>query len=152
MSKMIYSLIIVSMMALAVSPVMADEPTYINGSYHHNHSVMEGAIITYYTPSPTPIFIDPQTFSYPSEYYTLGDSVNNNLKEMDHSVTMWSALISGVHAMISETRRQTILMERQNELLAEQNALLKNMSTGRLVCTYYRSLASGCDEFSWVKG
>lgn len=62
--------------------------------------------------------------TYPQEYYDLGDrswklSVDNQM-----SLSDWRIYTATYY----ELRRQTILMEKQNELLAEQNELI-----GRLV-------------------
>lgn len=79
--------------------------------------------------------------TYPQEYYTLGSDndrffnamqtfvyCNSNIRvgcwnlEWTDNVDAFSNYVSS-----KELRRQTILMEKQNELLAEQNEMLKTL-------------------------
>jgi hypothetical protein len=62
--------------------------------------------------------------TYSQEYYTLESSVDEHLHEMDIAFGYGGNIVGGIHAVVSELRRQTILMEKQNELLAEQNELM----------------------------
>lgn len=91
--------------------------------------------------------------TYPQEYYTLESSVNEHLHEMDIAFGYGGNIIGGVHAVVSELRRQTILMEKQNELLAEQNELVKMQLNSEYVCsvTHRYNAAGAFNEFECVR-
>lgn len=75
---------------------------------------------------------------YPQEYYMLQGTQNQILSngiDIDNIPTTsfsnhWDRSMSykGGYVIYLELRRHTILLERQNELLVEQNALLRNMT------------------------
>lgn len=69
---------------------------------------------------------------YPQEYYT--DYNNGALfaRKSESAANLYGVSYDPIRyaslANYYELRRHTILLERQNELLAEQNALLRNMT------------------------
>lgn len=75
--------------------------------------------------------------TYPQEYYTLGLMSNKVLGKL--SIQPESVSVTNPATVTAwELRRQTILMEKQNELLAEQNELmgrLVNATEIKFVCT-----------------
>jgi hypothetical protein len=63
---------------------------------------------------------------YPSEYYVNGatiDAVMNDITITHPSYFNMYSASRGDYVVFLELRRQTILMEKQNELLAEQNRI-----------------------------
>jgi hypothetical protein len=72
--------------------------------------------------------INPVKPEYPQEYYTLGDHIKNTL--MSSMGNPYSEKNIDVIRNMN-LYRQTLALERQNELMAEQNTLLKNMSMCR---------------------
>lgn len=73
---------------------------------------------------------------YPPEYYSLGSMNNHYFNNPDISATYgykfdWGDNAAGNFVSLASARglrRQTILMEKQNELLAEQNDLIRNQT------------------------
>lgn len=65
-----------------------------------------------------------EPITYKDEYYTLGNSVN---EFFGHDYGFTPALLISADANVAtarELRRQTILLEKQNELIAEQNHIM----------------------------
>lgn len=100
------------------------------------------------------------SITYSEEYYKLGlqaDELNkwhlvDNVMSPDLvSRNAWKStgqMVSDASALASfyELRRQTILMEKQNELIAEQNEMLKNRT---MVCVS-EPISYYCKEYKWV--
>lgn len=91
-----------------------------------------------------------EPITYPQEYYNLKTKEQDILDGSgfigyDGNAAKYAAAIS------FELRRQTILMERNNELLQEQVNLLKAQKDAKLKCktTEYRG---ACMEYAWVGG
>lgn len=94
--------------------------------------------------------------TYPSEYYTLGLSSDVILqKQMSIDPAIYWNIISyspnigafSSLAISKESRRQTILIEKQNELIAEQNELIKQILKSKLVCI--DGSMARCQKYGW---
>ena len=99
------------------------------------------------------------TVQYPEEYYTLGVQSQETFTEQFGGLNAgynWPVLVSSYY----ELRRQTILLEHQNELLQEQVDLLKRIAPreeipeGNITITYCNALnTSRCrDHLSNTSG
>ena len=74
-----------------------------------------------------------ENVTYPQEYYTLGTDVNawmygNGLHDGGFADVEFQM------AELKEIRRQTILLEKNNELVSEQNDLLRNFTQMHYRC------------------
>lgn len=71
--------------------------------------------------------------TYSDEYYNLKSISDGVISQFAHYVTGWNtnwadgAIATATEVSAIELHRQTILMEKQNELLFEQNALLRKL-------------------------
>lgn len=83
------------------------------------------------------------TLTYPNEYYELRNLSISTLKDSTNSFTVYSAIYNVCTSIALEVRSQTILMEKQNELLDEHNALMRQQMNSTFVCTqFYEGLSS----------
>lgn len=123
--------------------------TLVNGTY-----IINMAGIPNVPPSPV---VTPSPITYPQEYYTLG-SLNDVVIQEQYKIniqkwdkTGYSPNIAAFASLITsrELRRQTILMERQNEMLAEQMRWQRNAT---LNCVKWAPshYGEGCQEYAWV--
>ena len=85
--------------------------------------------------------------TYPQEYYILTDQENQVLSSYN-----WQIASNGadLHMLFREAQRQTILLEMENKLLAEQNVLLANQSLvgHKIICT--GSVPGACNEWTVI--
>jgi len=91
-----------------------------------------------------------ENVTYPQEYYTLGeqsDSLTSYITMDYFKKYQFTATTEGLISAI-ELRRQTILMEKQNEMIYQQNMWQRN---AKLECTSMVG-AVGCYEYAWVGG
>jgi hypothetical protein len=93
--------------------------------------------------------------TYPDEYYNLKSISDNSIGQLSKSVNGWntgwaeSATAMATQLSFIELHRQSILMEKQNELLAEQNTLLRKLvkddnSNGLIYYNSQITLPDGC--------
>lgn len=137
MKTHVIPLFIMVMLAMSISPVTAD--IMFNGSWQHNHTqVEEGSTIIY---NITPIGIDPSQFvsaptpvTYPQEYYNLIEKADiYSLATEGRS--FYSSAYSPAVAADYRTKAILIALEKQNELIAEQNELLSKYQNSTIYCT-----------------
>jgi hypothetical protein len=71
--------------------------------------------------------------AYSDEYYTLGKEADGLISNVGN-LRSWDQNFQ--KSIWLELRRHTILMEKQNDLLGEQNGLLRNASGMKYRCEY----------------
>src|SRR5512138_2647024 len=72
---------------------------------------------------------------YSQDYYNFVNACNKAITDM----FSMSIVSTYEKAKVLEMHRQSMLMEKQNELIAEQNAILRNMTSKKLVCSKWKS-------------
>ena len=128
MKQIATMLVIVISLAMLVIPASGETVTTNYTEYINNTVVLTPYDSMYYAEAMS--CYRTEDLEYPQEYYTDGSIVDTMVsgKEVRYPWPFTSHGGSyGEYAITLELRRQTILMEKQNELLAEQNYLLRKM-------------------------
>jgi hypothetical protein len=111
--------------------------------------------VSAYTTKPISYNVD-EHIIYPQEYYTLGQQSDKIFLDYPDLTTLgkqgsWPSISLPASISAIELRRQTILMERNNELLQEQVNLLKAQKDAKLKCVRPGQMGL-CYEYAWVGG
>ena len=127
MKQIATMLVIVISLAMLVIPASGETVTTNYTEYINNTVVLTPYDSLYATEAMT--CYRSEDLEYPQEYYTLENTADGYARDFDqnHWATIQERTGFATMAVFKELRRQTILLEKQNELLAEQNYLLRKM-------------------------
>lgn len=88
------------------------------------------------------------TIEYPQQYYSLGQQSYDEFTKSQNEARYNPATYGVMSATWLELRRQTILMEKQNEMIYQQNMWQRNAT---LNCVRAHA-GNYCQEYAWVGG
>lgn len=76
------------------------------------------------------VTVETSNVKYSSMYYDVTAKCNELIAQyLNYPYSSYERVV------MLESHRQSMLMEKQNELLAEQNAILRNMTPKKMVCS-----------------